>query len=254
MSASHLQRNATCVAILLSLLGLTAALAWSFAGHFASEAASSADSTRPIPFAMPFIGQLQYEPESIWPVNRVLTLMLTLACCLAYRHAGMAPRRLLAAALCFGLMTAMCALAGSIAGQPLPCISRILCAALVALTFFSVQREMIERLGVPATVLGTMLVLLAFLMALSVARPEESYLLAWPLPAALAAYGASHLLADTPQLRLALLLAGVLPAALLLGPRLLYSTGHGPSFMLTLVVLLGCASAFSAALLQRRAF
>ncbi|UUZ56669.1 hypothetical protein LP419_17240 [Massilia sp. H-1] len=71
------------------------------------------------------------------------------------------------------------------------------------------------------TVLGALLVTLLLLVGATALFPGASYLLAWPLMAALLAYGALYqprLTGWHPALRLLILLAGMAPAVLLFTP------------------------------------
>ncbi|QYF94910.1 hypothetical protein KY495_06955 [Massilia sp. PAMC28688] len=252
MTLTTSQRIHTRAGAIILLLGCGAALGWALAGL----TAGAMPGTEPVRLALPYIGQLSYGRELVWPVTRVVALMLILACCLAYRHTGMAPRTLLAGVLCFAVMAGALAATGAalwhLPGAP----ARISCIMAVTLLVMPVQRAVIARLGAPATVLGAMLVLLAMLLVLSTASPGDSYLLAWPLPAALAAFGTGYCLRHAAPSRLAVAVVGFLPAALLIGPRLLvsplHSATHGAAFMLALAAMLGCATVLVASTDRRQ--
>lgn len=195
---------------------------------------------------LPVLGIVHFDDNLVWPLTRVVALVLFLACCMAYRHAGMTMRQLAAGTFCCAVLSAGLAAAGAVVPRA-PGTSGSLYVAACVLLFVESQRLLCQRLGVPATVLGTMLVLLLALIILSATMPGASYLLAWPLLAALVAYGAS-LLQHERSRQTTILLAGALPAAALFVPLLRHAatvqgSGHQTAIMLVIAAMLGCCAA-----------
>lgn len=225
--------------------------------HYADTPLHGIDAGPRVHFWLPLAGQVDYDDAFVHSSSRVLALTLLLACCVAWRHAGMRLPALAAATAGNAVLAGALALAGLVLPQlaPLNTISgpmRFLAMGALAAAFFvTTHRHLLARLGMHATLLGTLTAMMAALAAASLALPEASYLLAWPLLAALAAYGVAQLPLARP-VRQILMAAAALPALLLVMPLLaqlaaLLPPQRGPVFMLALTPLLACGCALWAA-------
>jgi hypothetical protein len=94
--------------------------------------------------------------------------------------------------------------------------------ALCCAVFILALRQLARRTGTAAVLLAALSCLILVLLAASWLAPGASYLLAWPLLAALVSFIGLHArpVAARPAARLALMLAGVLPAFVLVLPAL----------------------------------
>src|SRR5690606_38555603 len=96
-------------------------------------------------------------------------------------------------------------------------------AALCTGLFIAAQRALRRLTGTPAAMLGALVGLTLALLAASWLAPGASYLIVWPLLAALVSFAGLHarrVTAWPAAARLGVLLLGVLPAVLLVLPAL----------------------------------
>ncbi|ALK95317.1 hypothetical protein AB595_26590 [Massilia sp. WF1] len=193
-------------------------------------------------FALPGLGMLHYAYPLVWP----LSLLVCLLCAAAWRNAVRREKvdsiDIVHGAFGF-LMTAMLAIgaawlcrdaqpglaprydAGLLAGGPGLAASvrwqLLVFTLLPVAVFIALQRKLQERLGVTPVALGAMCTLSLALLGASWFVPGASYVLAWPLLAALSAFlvlSSRRARAWTRARRLAVLLAAAVPAAFLILP------------------------------------
>ncbi len=131
--------------------------------------------------------------------------------------------------------------------------------ALGSALFIELQRVLHKAIGAPATTLGALLVLALALVGANWFTPGATYLLVWPLIAALLAWGllqAPRTVALPQALRVAILLAGMAPAVLLFAPLLLqistlFTAERSAMLMLALAAMLGLGTTLWAATRRR---
>lgn len=242
--------------------------------HFGAIPLAGASSADSVHFELPLAGHLQYSSEHVWAITRLVCFLFVLACCMAVRYLGLEPQMLVAGAMAFiMLVLALASIAitlwhgwpGLDAGySPLAAGARDRCYLLAYVTLGSalcieLQRLMHKALGTPAVTLGALMVLLAALLGASWLLPAASNLLAWPLLAALLAYGLLHLppVAAWPQgARMALMVAAAAPAVLLIAPLLqqvaiVFTPQRSALLMIVLSALLGLCTPVLAAVRRR---
>jgi hypothetical protein len=189
-------------------------------------------------FTLPGAGAVHYSPALIWPLTRLVCLLFAGLCYLAVRRAELTPLAIVHGAighLFIGVALALCA-AGlwewfsaqhpeyqpRAVGAGIDEHWLVLSFATMACALFIVLQRLLQRaIGVPATVLGAWLCMLLLLLLASAAMPGATYLLSWPLLAAMLAYGALYaprVASLPPKLRRMILLAGAAPGVLLFVP------------------------------------
>lgn len=246
------------------------------ARHFGSAPLGNIASADRIHFDLPVLGQVGYAGELAWLLTLLTGFVFLVVCGLAVHRSGMALRMMGAGALCYVAIAIAMPIAAITLWQEFPRMhatyqplasgagARDSWYVLAYMTlgiavFIEAQRRLHKIIGLPATVLGAMLTLLLLLLVTTALAPGASYLLAWPLLAALLAYGALYqpraaTLGRLP--RMLILLAGAAPAVLLLTPLIallatLYTPQHSALLMLALTALLGMSGALMANLRRR---
>ncbi|GAB3443469.1 M28 family peptidase [Massilia solisilvae] len=200
-----------------------------------SPAASTTAEPDQVWFALPLLGMLHYPADSIWPVTRITCLLVFGVCLLAmqqsqveavdiakgafgYAFSAGVPLALFYLDGLHGALAQMVALAGPGDGG-----LRYMgaAAALTAAVFIALQRRLRARIGAMAASLGALAWLAVVLAVASWAAPGATCLLAWPIIGAALALAALHapwVRALPSSARVALLLAGLVPAVALLVP------------------------------------
>lgn len=257
-------------AVVIATLLLLVALAWlalwptrEFAAARALPALACLASAGSVQFELPLVGQVHYSGDQAWALTRVVCLMFFLACCLAFKHLDLALRTLAASAMCFVLLALTLAVAAIGLWQAFPGLQAggylLAHVTLGSALFIELQRLLHKTLGSVATTLGTLLVLVLALVALSWRMPGASYLLAWPLTTTLLVYALLQhpRAAAWPQAaRMAALAAGMAPAIVLFAPLLRHAstllTAEGSALlMLLMAAMLGTGTTLLAALRRR---
>lgn len=244
--------------------------------HFGNRPLAHISDTDRVHFDLPLAGRVTYSGELAWLLTLLTGFVFTVVCGLAVRRSGMALRLAGAGALSFLAIAGGMAVVAVTMWQELPGMHEayqpmlegagardrwyvLAYLTLGAALFIEAQRRLARTIGLPATVLGALLVLLLLLLCATAFMPGASYLLAWPLLAALLAYGLLYqpgLTARHPALRLLILLAGSAPAVLLLTPLIaqlatLYTPQHSALIMLSLAAMLGLGGALLASVRRR---
>lgn len=244
--------------------------------HFGSMPLAGIAASDSIHFELPFAGHVQYSADHAWALTRLVCFLFLLACCMAFNYLELEPQMLVAGAMAFVMLVlALASIAITLwhgwpglheGYHPLAAgaSARDGCYFLAYVTlgvalFIELQRAMHKALGVPAVTLGALLVLLGALLCTSWLAPGASYLLAWPMIAALAAFALLHMprVKAWPQAaRLAIMVAAAAPAIVLLAPFLqqvstLFTPQRSALLMIVLATLLGLASTLLAALRRR---
>lgn len=191
-------------------------------------------------FSLPFAGTVHYSGVLVWPLTGLTCLLLAAAVWLAMRRLGMRYSALLQA---FFILPGIAVALGIGAWQlwlHVPGLHRAwnpaapehlrhallylaAVCALCAAGFIAAGRLLQRVTGTAAAMLAGLAGLVLVLLLASWLAPGATYLLVWPLLASLASFAALHArraAAWQPAARLALLLAGVLPAVLLVLPVL----------------------------------
>jgi hypothetical protein len=231
--------------------------------HFGSTPLRAIAAPDRLYFDLPLAGMVHYASAYVWPLTRLVCLMVLIACCIAVKRSGVPAARLTTGATAFFALTAALALAASAvwSGAGAAHDSWLLLAfiALGAAVFIECQRLLLKAIGIPAALLGALLVMLVVLVGVSWKLPQLSYLLAWPMVFALLAYGAVQappLAALSGGARLAILAAGGAPAVLLFAPLLrqmttLFAFQRSLVLIVALALMLGLGTAPLAALRRR---
>jgi len=185
---------------------------------------------------LPFGATAHYSSAFTWPLAFFNCLLLAGVARLAWRRSGLRYTPLLqaafvvpalAVALGVGAWQLWLHLPGlhrawnpAAPGQALPYLLGV--CALASAIFIVAQRRLQRHTGATAAALAAFLALTIVLLLASWLAPGASYLVAWPLLAALVCCAGLHArrLAAGPHARCALLLLGVTPAVLLVLPAL----------------------------------
>ena len=191
-------------------------------------------------FALPFIGTVHYSGMLVWPLTGLTCLLLAGALHTAMRRVGVGYMALLQA---FFIVPSIAVALGVGAWQlwmHVPALHRawnpaapdharqalLYLAAVCALCSggFIVAERLLQRFtGAVAALLAGLTCLVLVLLLTSWLAPGASYLIVWPLLAALVSFAVLHaprVAAWPPAARLTVLLAGVLPALVLVLPVL----------------------------------
>ncbi|MFC4933363.1 M28 family peptidase [Massilia sp. GCM10023247] len=210
------------------------------ARHFGAAQLEPRAAHGQVMFALPLAGTVQYGGELAWVFTSLACLLLAGVLWSARRRARVDYPQLVAA--CFivpSIAVALGVLAWQLWMQG-PALHRAwnpaapthdryallylgAIAALCTGLFIAAQRALQRLTGTAAAMLGALVGLTLVLLAASWLAPGASYLIVWPLLAALASYAGLHarrVAAWPPAARLAALLLGVLPAVLLVPPAL----------------------------------
>lgn len=197
-------------------------------------------SSGQVVFALPLLGTVHYSGELVWPFTGLTCLLLFGCVCLAMQRSGVRYPALLQAGF---IVPSVAVALGIVAWQlwmHVPALHRAwnpaapehtryallylggVCALCAGL--FLVAQRLLQRLtGTAAAMLAALFCLTLVLLLASWLAPGASWLVVWPLLAALASFAGLHArrVARWPApARLAVLLAGVLPAVVLVLPAL----------------------------------
>jgi hypothetical protein len=191
-------------------------------------------------FPLPLVGTVHYSGGLVWPLTLLACLLLPAAAWIAMRRSSVSYAALLQAVFIVpsiavalgvgawqlwmhvpGLHRAWNPGAPDHAANALLYLGGVgaLCAALFILT----QRQLTRRTGTAAAALSGLGCLVLVVLLVSWLAPGASFLIVWPVLAALASLAGLHsrrVAAWPAWARLAVLLAGVLPALLLVLPLL----------------------------------
>ncbi|MGX4643771.1 M28 family peptidase [Massilia sp. SYSU DXS3249] len=210
------------------------------ARHFGAQELDARASNGRVFFALPLIGMVHYGLGLVWVCAGLACLLLAGALRIAMRRSSVGYLALLQA--CF-IVPALAVSLGVLAWQlwmHVPELHRAwnpaapaharsallyLCGigALCAGLFLLAQRQLQGLTGAVAAMLGALISLVLVLLPASSLAPGASYLVAWPVLAALASFIALHarrVAAWPAAARLGVLLLGVLPAVVLVLPAL----------------------------------
>jgi len=188
-------------------------------------------------FKLPLAGTVHYSGALVWPLTRLACLLLVGAACIAVQRSGLRYPALLQALF---IVPSIGVVLGIVAWQlwlHVPTLHRVwnpaapeyallyltAVCALCAAIFILAQRRLVRRTGTAAALLVGLGWLVLVLLLASWLAPGASYVIVWPLLAALGAFAGLHarrLAAWPAWARPAVLLAGVLPAVLLVLPAL----------------------------------
>lgn len=208
--------------------------------HFGGQELRSQVSNGQVYFALPFVGTVHYSAGMAWILTPLACLLLVGAVCIAMQRSSVRYPALLRAGF---IVPSIAVTLGVFAWQlwkHVPELHRAwnpaapwhaqyallylgAVCALCAGLFVLAQRRLQRLTGTAAAMLGGLFSLVLVLLLASWLAPGASYLVAWPLLAALASFGGLHsrrVAAWPPAARLAVLLAGVLPAVVLVLPAL----------------------------------
>jgi hypothetical protein len=226
-------------------------------------------------FNLPGAGIVHYSADMVWMLTRLTCLIFIIVCWMAIHRGDVEPGGIVTGALGFIFISAMAALTAYMIWTSFPSLhpdydfrshgagarDRWFLAAFAALgsaMFIVFQRGFRRAVGHAAAALGPLLFIAILLPLASWKVPGASYILAWPLLGTLLAYGALY----SPfarrlrgYQRALILLAGALPALLLVAPLILdvFNAASPESMnlpMLTLSLLLGLTALLLTA--QRR--
>jgi hypothetical protein len=246
------------------------------ARHFGNQPLANIGGADAVYFSVPLLGQIQYSSDQVWPLTRLVCFMLFLACCVAVKHMDMEVRQLGAGALAFLLLGFALALTAITLWKGFPGLHQnyapmasgagardhwyfLAYVTLGMAVFIELQRLLHKLIGIPATTLGALLVLVLLLVGASWITPGASYLLAWPMLTTLLAYGlllVPRVAALPAAIRMGIKVAGVAPAILLLAPVLqqvatLFTPERSALLMLVLSAMLGLGTTLLASLRRR---
>jgi hypothetical protein len=193
-------------------------------------------------FGLPGLGILHYSYSLVWPLAALGCLLCAIACYRAIRRQGVDSTDIVHGAFGFLMMAVLATSAAWICRDLQPGLAPRYDAGLLAdgpglaagvrwqllaftllpiAVFIALQRMLQVRIGAAATQLGAMCTLGIALLGTSWLAPGASYVLAWPLLAAQAAWlvlSSRRAQAWTAAQRVALMLAAAMPAALLILP------------------------------------
>lgn len=202
------------------------------ARHFASHPMQAGPPGQ-VYFTLPYVGVVHYTHSALWPFTRLACLLLFGVTCLAIQRSGVDAIALLKGAFGYALIACAMAAGAYVAWQWLPTHEgyeplwqgsseregwyQLACVAFCCAAFIDMQRRLQRRIGATAAAIGALACVTLGLVAVSVKLPGASYVLVWPLFAALTALGALYW-PPVQRWRLAVLLAGAAPAVILLAP------------------------------------
>lgn len=244
--------------------------------HFGAVPLADVASADRVHFDLPVVGQVHYSTAHVWAITRLASFIFVVVCCAAVKQSGMELRMLGAGSLVFLVIAGGMATAAVTLWQNIPGLREaynpmaggagardvwylLAYLSLGIALFIEAQRRLHKAIGLPATVLGALFLLLLLLATASYFLPGATYLLAWPLMGALLAYGALFVpsVAALPRAaRLAILAAGMAPAVILFAPLIrqmvtLFTPQRSALLMLTLAAMLGLGGALLAAVRRR---
>jgi hypothetical protein len=242
--------------------------------HFGAAPLPAPGARGQVFFALPGLGMLHYAYAMVWPLSLLACALCVAVCRGAIRRQGTDSTDIVHGAFGFLLMLALATAAGWVCREFLPGLAprydagllaegpglaagvrwQLLAFTLLPLTvFIALQRVLQARIGVRAVLLGTMCMLTIALLGASWFVPGASYVLAWPLLAAQAAWlvlaGRRARNWSAARRRIVLVLAA-LPAALLIVPAARDSLLHlSPAWLVLPSVLACCLPALCGPLL-----
>jgi hypothetical protein len=210
--------------------------------HFGSASLPEPGTRGQVFFALPGLGILHYPYPMVWPLTALACLLCAAACRTGIKRRKVDGIDIVHGAFACLAMAALATFAAWLCRDSLPGLAPRYDAGLLAegpgleagvrwqllaftllpvSVFIALQRTVQARIGAAAAALGAMCVLNIALLGVSWLAPGASYVLAWPLLAAQAAYlllSGRRARAWTRARRLAVLLLAALPAALLILP------------------------------------
>ena len=204
--------------------------------HF-GQAPLDRNGSSQVYFELPFGATVHYSGALVWPLAFFSCLLLAGVARLAWRRAGLRYTPFLQAAFVVPALAVVLGLGAWQLWMHVPALHRVwnpaapqqalaylfgVCA-LAAAVFILGQRWLQRHTGAMAAALAALGALTLVLLLASWIAPGASYLVAWPLLAALACCAGLHarrVAAWPPAARLALLVLGVAPAVVLVLPAL----------------------------------
>ena len=244
--------------------------------HFGNLPLAAIQAPDSVHFELPLAGHVQYSSDHVWALTRLVCFLFFLACCMAFKYLGLEPQMLVAGAMAFVMLVLALATIAITLWNGWPALHEgyqplavgasardgwyfLAYVTLGSALFIELQRAMHKTLGMAAITLGALMVMLAALLAASWLAPGASYLLAWPMTAALAAFALLHIprVRAWPQpLRLAVMVAAAAPAIVLIAPLLqqvstLFTPQRSALLMIVLATLLGLGTTLLSALRRR---
>jgi hypothetical protein len=202
------------------------------ARHFASQAMHAGPPGQ-VYFTLPYLGVMHYTHNAMWPFTRLACLLLFGVTCLAIQRSGIDAIALLKGAFGYALIACVMAAGAYVAWQWLPTHDgydplwqgtseregwyQLACVAFCSAAFIHMQRRLQRRTGPTAAAIGALACVALALLAVSIRLPGASYVLVWPMFAALTALGALYW-RPLHRWRLPVLAAGAAPAVILLAP------------------------------------
>jgi hypothetical protein len=210
--------------------------------HFGSASLPEPGTRGQVFFALPGLGILHYPYPMVWPLTALACLLCAASCRTGIKRRKVDGIDIVHGAFACLAMAALATFAAWLCRDSLPGLAPRYDAGLLAegpgleagvrwqllaftllpvSVFIALQRTLQARIGATAAALGAMCVLNIALLGASWLAPGASYVLAWPLLAAQAAYlllSGRRARAWTRARRLAVLLLAALPAALLILP------------------------------------
>jgi hypothetical protein len=210
--------------------------------HFGSASLPEAGANGQVFFALPGLGILHYSYLMVWPLAMLACLLCVAACRSGMRRQGVDSTDIVHGAFGFLMMAALATFAAWLCRESAPGLAQRYDAGLLAdgpglgaavrwqllaftllpaAVFIGLQRNLQARIGTTATALGAMCALTIALVCTSWGAPGASYVPAWPLLAAQAAYlvlSSRRAQGWTSARRRAVSVLAVLPGALLIPP------------------------------------
>ena len=232
--------------------------------HFGAAALPEPEARGQVLFTLPALGVLHYSYLLVWPLALLAGVLCVVVCRSAIRRQDLDGIDIVHGAFGFLLMLMLSIAAAWVCRDFLPGLAprydvgllaegpglaaavrwQLLAFTLLPLTaFIGLQRILQARIGVHAMLLGTMCVLAIALLCASWLAPGASYVLAWPLLAAQAAWlvlASRRAQGWRAAYRRIVLLLAALPAALLIVPAARDSLLHLSPAWLVLPSVLGC--------------
>lgn len=242
--------------------------------HFGAAALPASGARGQVFFALPGLGMLHYAYALVWPLALLACVLCVAICRSAVRRQGVDSTDIVHGAFGFFLLLLLATAAAWVCREFLPGLRprydagllaaghglasgvrwQLLAFTLLPVTvFIGLQRVLQTRIGVRAVLLGTMCMLVIALFGASWFVPGASYVLAWPLLAAQAAWlvlAGRRAQNWTAARRRIVLLVAALPAALLIVPAARDSLLHlSPAWLVLPSVLACCLPALCSPLL-----
>jgi len=189
-------------------------------------------------FALPLVGHVHYSNMLVWPLALLACVLDVVACRTALRRLGIAGSDIVHGMFGFLFMSGLAIFLAWLCREALPGLQdrydaglfadgdglhwQVLAFLLLPAACFAVPlRQLTARLGGECVALGAMLAATLALLLASRGAPGASYVLAWPLLAAQAAWlalAAPRLHSWRPARRRMLLAAAAVPALLVIVP------------------------------------